>query len=100
MLSIVSYVYGPSVCPPWRNVYSGALLFFKKDFIYLFLERGREGERKGVKHRCVVACHAPATGDLAHNPGMCPDWESNWRPFGSQSSAQSRVAPARALPIF
>ena len=24
------------------------------------------------------------TGDLAHNPGMCPDWELNHRPFGSQ----------------
>ena len=24
------------------------------------------------------------TGDLAHNPGMCPDWELNWQPFGSQ----------------
>ena len=29
------------------------LSFFKK-FIYLFLERGREGER-GEKHECVVA---------------------------------------------
>ena len=28
-------------------------------------------------------------GDLAHDPGMCPDWESNRRPFGSQASAQS-----------
>ena len=27
---------------------------------------------------------APA-GDLACNPGMCSDWESNWRAFGSQS---------------
>ena len=31
----------------------------------------------------------PPTGDLAHNPGMCRDWESNWRPFGSQASSQS-----------
>ena len=29
------------------------------------------------------------TGDLADNPGMCPDWESNWQAFGSQASAQS-----------
>ena len=28
-------------------------------------------------------------GDLAHNPGMCPDWESNRQPFGSQAGAQS-----------
>ena len=27
--------------------------------------------------------------DLAHNPGMCPDWESNWRPFVSQAGTQS-----------
>ena len=27
--------------------------------------------------------------DLAHNPGMCPDWESNWRAFGSRARAQS-----------
>ena len=31
----------------------------------------------------------PPTGDLAHNLGMCPDWELNWRLFGSQACAQS-----------
>ena len=29
------------------------------------------------------------TGDLAYNPGMCPDWESSWWPFGSQAGTQS-----------
>ena len=38
---------------------------------------------------CVVAPHVPLSGDLADNPGMCPDWESNWQPFGSQASTQS-----------
>ena len=37
----------------------------------------------------MVAFRTPPTGDLACNPGMCPDWESNWRPFGSQACAQS-----------
>ena len=60
-----------------------------KDFIYLFLERGRVGEREGEKHQCVVASHVPPTGDLACNPGMCLDWESNRQLFGSQSSTQS-----------
>ena len=46
---------------------------FKKDFIYLVLERGREREREGEKHPCMVASHAPPTGDLAYSPGMCPD---------------------------
>ena len=46
--------------------------YFLKDFTYLFLEKGREGERKGEKHQCVVASHPPPTGDLACNPGMGP----------------------------
>ena len=29
------------------------------------------------------------TGNLAHNPGMFPDWESNHPPFGSQAGTQS-----------
>ena len=65
------------------------MFLFKKDFIYLLLERVREGEREGVKHQCVVASYLPPTGDLACNPGMCPDWELNWQPFGSQAGAQS-----------
>ena len=27
---------------------------FLKDFIYLFLGRGKEGAREGEKHQCVV----------------------------------------------
>ena len=55
-----------------------ALLYFTDTVgflfkIYLFRERGREGEREGKKHQCVVASRTPPTGDLAHNPGMCPD---------------------------
>ena len=57
--------------------------------LFIFQERGREGERKGEKHQCVVASHVPPTGDLACNPGLCPDWESNWQPFALQSGAQS-----------
>ena len=51
-------------------------VFFFKDFIYLFLDRGRKAEREEEKHQCVVASRTPPTGDLARNPGMCPDWES------------------------
>ena len=43
----------------------------------------------GKKHQCVVASCAPPTGDLARNPGMCPDWESNLQPVGSQASTPS-----------
>ena len=58
-------------------------LFFFKDFIYR--QRGREGE----KHQHVVASRVPPTGDLVHNPGMCPDWDLNQRPCGSQVGTQS-----------
>ena len=47
--------------------------FFKK----IFLDKVMEGEREGEKHPSVVASHTPPTEDLAHNPGICPDWESN-----------------------
>ena len=53
-----------------------ALLFFFKHFI--FRERGREGEREGEKHQCVVASCVPPTRDVAGNLDMCPYWESNW----------------------
>ena len=51
-----------------------SMLFLKIFYLFNFKERRSEGEDK---HQCVVASHAPHTGDLAHNPGMCPDWESN-----------------------
>ena len=68
--------------------------FFFKDFIYFFLlERveGREKERERnlvqEKHQSVASCMAPSR-DLACNPGMCPDWESNQWHFGLQNDAQ------------
>ena len=57
-------------------------LFLK--ILCIYLERGREGERDGQKHQCVVASPVYPTGHLARNPGMCPDWEWNRHPFGSQ----------------
>ena len=69
------------------------LICFFKDFIYLFLERGREGEREGKNHRCVVASHVPTTEDLACYPNMCPDRELNQLPFGSQASSAQSTEP-------
>ena len=53
-----------------QNRVYGKLTGYVEDFTYLFLERGREGEREGQKYQCVVASHMASTGDLAHNPGM------------------------------
>ena len=62
-------------------------IFFIKDFYLLICgERNREGEREGEKHQYMVASHPPPTGEPAHNPGKCPDWESNRQLFGSQPS--------------
>ena len=64
------------------------LSFFKR--FYLFLMRGDEREKERERNINVwlpLACLP--TGDLAHNPGMCPDWELNLLPFGLQASTQS-----------
>ena len=65
--------------------------YFFKFFIYLLLEReeGKGKEREGntevqEKHR-LVALRMRPTGHLVCNPGMCPDWELNQRPFGSEA---------------
>ena len=76
------------------------LFFYLLLRINLFLERGREGEREGEKHQCLDASPAPSTRDLVCNPGMCPDWESNQRPFGLQAGAQSTEPHQPGLKIY
>ena len=72
-ISLVSYNFlSTGLLYPWLDLFLNILFYFFKDFIYLFLERGREGEREGEKHQCVVASHVPPTEVMAHNPGMCP----------------------------
>ena len=61
------------------------LVYFFKDFIYLFLERGEGREKERERNISVwLPLTWPPTRNLAYNPGMCPDWESNLRPFGLQ----------------
>ena len=80
--------------------------FFKKHFIYLLLQRGggREKERERNsnvwKIHPLVASHTPPTGDLAHNPGMCPDWESNQWPFSLQAGTESTEPHQPGLSYF
>ena len=39
-------------------------VFLERFYLFIF--------REGEKHRCVVASRIPSTGDLTHNPGVCP----------------------------
>ena len=58
------------------------MYFLFKDFIYLFLEMGREGENRGRNINVWLTLKYPVLENLACNPGMYPDWELNWQPFG------------------
>ena len=39
------------------------------------------------------------SGDLACNPGLCPNWESNWLPWSSQAGTESTESHQPGLPI-
>ena len=46
--------------------------------MYLFLEKGEEREKERERNISVwLPLALLLLGDLAHNLGMCPDWESN-----------------------
>ena len=73
---------------------------FKK---FTFRGEGRQKERERninvwMKHWLVASCTPPA-GDLAHNPGMYPDWELNKWPFTLQNDTQS-TEPHQSGPIL
>ena len=61
----------PLFLPPFSSKNNKILKKILRFYLYTFLERGKEEEREGEKHQCVVASHVPPSGDLAHNPGMC-----------------------------
>ena len=61
-------------------------IFLKIFYLCIFRQRGRERERETSMCGCLSNA---LSWDLAHNPGMCRDWELNLRPFGSQAGAQS-----------
>ena len=67
-------------------------MFFKRFYLF-FRQKGREGERGRETLMCeryidwLTLVH-PQTEPCACNPGIYPDWESNWQPFGLQAGAQ------------
>ena len=73
----------PLICKPAFNPLSHSSQGFVLKILFIFTEKGKEEERGGEKHQCVVASPVPPTGDLACNPGTCLDWEWNLQRFGS-----------------
>ena len=71
-------------------------------YLFIFRERGREGGRERNISVWLCLTHAPPlpTGDSAHNPGICPDWESSWRPSGSQANTQSTESHQPGLRVL
>ena len=59
-----------------------------KDLIFLFLERGEGKEKERERNINVWLSLQRPTGDLACNPGMCPDQELNQWPFSLKGSSQ------------
>ena len=41
-----------------------AIFLFLKNYLFIFREKGREGEREGEEHQCVVASPTPPPGGL------------------------------------
>ena len=68
--------------------------FFKRFYLLIFREWGKEGEREWEKYQhereTSICCfsHRSPTWDLACHPGFCPDQESNQRLFALWDDAQ------------
>ena len=83
----------------------GKYCFFKK-ILFIYFQRVKGGRKRG-RETSVCGCLSstpywgpgPQPGDLAHNPGTCPDWELNQRPFASQPVAQSTESHQPGLSI-
>ena len=56
--------------------------FFKRFYLFIFEEGERKVERENERSIDQVPLTCPPTRGLASHPGLCPDGESNLRPFG------------------
>ena len=70
--------------------------FFFRFYLFISRERGRKGEI----HWCVVASCMPPTGDLACNPDLCTDWESNWQPLVHRLALSPMSCTSQGYVVF
>ena len=75
-------------------IVGGCLFFFLRFYLFIFRERGREGERE--KYQSVVASHVAPTGDLARNPGSALTGNRTGNPLVCSLHSIHRAMPARA----
>ena len=56
------------------------VIIFKRCYLFIFRQRGWEGREKERERNIDVwlPLTRPPARDLAHNPGMYPNGESNW----------------------
>ena len=82
--------------------HSRSYFYLKRFYLFIFRERGREGERAGEKLQCEVASHMPPTGDLVPNPGICPDRNRTSNPLVLRPALNplSHTSQGRCCKIF
>ena len=80
----------------WKSLHlcNGSFLLFP--LICLFLER-KGGEKRGRETSMCGCLLCASHWRPCCNPGMCPDWELNQWPFGSQASTQSTGHTSQGL---
>ena len=61
---------------------------------------GKEGRKRERNINVWLPLTRPLLGTWSRDPWMCPDWESNKRPFGSQAGTQSTETHQPRLNIY
>ena len=81
-------------------------LSFFLSLIYLFIERGKGGRKRGrqtlmrERNLSLLPLACSLTRDQTHDPGMCPDQQSNLRPFALWDNAQPTKPHRSGLGMF
>ena len=67
-------------------------IFLKRFYLFIFRQRGTEGEREGEKHQGMVASHQPPTGDLTATQACDLTGNQTSNPLGIPNFALAGVA--------
>ena len=102
-----SYYINLALSYRWAEIQEYRFLppqLFYFNFIFFYFQREGEKKREGENHWCEretsIGClsHSP-NKDRTWDPCICPDWESNWRPFTSLQADQPTEPLVRA-PLY